>query len=113
MERKGKIEYSLLSISDKLDKAGISRAQVADKLGVNRKTVYMWLTGQSTMPTYAAVEISDMLGCTLDELFGREPVAPVGNDLIAVIYDSLNDDGKRNMEEHAIMCRLNPRFEKR
>ena len=113
MERKGNYEYALVSISNKLDEAGITKAEVADKLGVNRKTVYMWLSGQSSMPVYAAVEISGMLGCTMDELVGRDKPMPAGNDLISVIYDNINDEGKKTMEEHAIMCRLNPRFEKR
>ena len=109
-----KIYYTYLSnIADKMDEAGITKEKVAQRVGVNRKTVYTWLTGKAAMPAYAIVELSDMVGCTIDELIGRyESEQPTGSDLIALIYDSLNDEGKTAMEEYALMCRLNPHYKK-
>ena len=100
-------------ILDKMKEAELSKADAARTIGVDRKTLDRWLDGSTPMPTYAAVILSDMLNCTLDELTGREvPEEPTGSALIAAIYDDLNDDGKNSLEEYALMCRLNPRFRK-
>lgn len=50
---------------------GYTQAQMAEKIGVSRSTYTNYETGNRT-PDYEILErISDMLACSLDELFGR------------------------------------------
>lgn len=51
---------------------GYTQAQMAEKIGVSRSTYTNYESGNRT-PDYEVLErISDVLGCSLDELFGRE-----------------------------------------
>ena len=51
---------------------GYTQAQMAEKIGVSRSTYTNYETGNRT-PDYEILErISDMLACSLDELFGRK-----------------------------------------
>ena len=56
---------------------GISQEQLAGRLHTDRSTVAKWETG-AAMPSATKLPIlADVLGCTIDELFGR---APPGRD---------------------------------
>ena len=86
---------------------GYTASQVADALGVSRQTVSSWLNNRADMPLYRLVELADILGCTTDELLGRTERS--GN-IINMVYDAVNDDGKAAMEQFAEMAWMNPRF---
>lgn len=48
---------------------GITQDQLAEKLGVDRSTVAKWELGKSYPRTSLLPKISEILGCTVDELF--------------------------------------------
>lgn len=48
---------------------GITQDQLAEKLGVDRSTVAKWELGKSYPRTSLLPRISEVLGCTVDELF--------------------------------------------
>ena len=53
-------------------KAGLSGAQVMDKLSVSDAAVYQWETGV-TMPTAKRlIEIAKLYGVTVDELLSKQ-----------------------------------------
>ena len=92
--------------------ANTTQDNIAEELGVSRKTIWNWVNGRTDIPLEKAIRLADVLGISFDDLIGRGTDEPSGNALIAVIYDSLNDDGKQFLEEQAIMCKMNPRFKK-
>lgn len=56
-----------------MDRAGLSCLDIAKKLRVSQQAVYKWETGAS-MPSAAKLPLlASVLGCTIDELFGRSP----------------------------------------
>lgn len=48
---------------------GITQDQLAEKLGVDRSTVTKWELGKSYPRASLLPKISEILGCTVDELF--------------------------------------------
>lgn len=50
----------------------MTQAQLASKLGVQYQTVSKWETGTSVPDTAMIPMIADVLGVTIDELFGRK-----------------------------------------
>lgn len=58
-------------LKDLRRKKGLTQADLAVKLGVTQSLVAMWERG-AVMPSAAKLpEIADMLGCTIDQLYGR------------------------------------------
>ncbi|MBM6976972.1 helix-turn-helix domain-containing protein [Intestinimonas butyriciproducens] len=54
-------------------KAGLTQMDLAAKLGVTQSLVAMWERG-ATLPNAAKLpELADVLHCTIDALYGREP----------------------------------------
>lgn len=54
----------------------LTQTELAKQLGVTQSTVAMWESG-TVMPTGAMIpQIADVLGCTIDALYGREPPGP-------------------------------------
>lgn len=57
--------------------AGISQEQLALRLHTDRSTIAKWETG-AAMPSAAKLPLlASVLGCTIDELFGRSPPGDV------------------------------------
>lgn len=52
---------------------GLSQRELANKLGVSRTTVTMWESGGQYPRLETAVRVANVLGCTIDDLFGRSP----------------------------------------
>lgn len=56
-----------------MNRAGLSCLDIAKKLRVSQQAVYKWETG-AAMPSAAKLPLlASVLGCTIDELFGRSP----------------------------------------
>ena len=51
-----------------------SAREFADALGVKRATLASWESGKRAMPWGYACKACDLLGCSLDQLIGREPI---------------------------------------
>lgn len=49
---------------------GMSADELANKLGVSRKTLYNW-TASGNIPSSALVQMADMFKCSIDYLLGR------------------------------------------
>lgn len=86
---------------------GLTSTQVADTLGVARQSVSAWLNDRAVPPLYRLADLADLLGCSTDELLGRE--TPEDN-FVSRVYRALNDEGRRSLEEQAQMHWMNPRF---
>lgn len=54
---------------------GITQIQLASDLGVDKSTVAKWETGKAFPRADLLPKIADLLGCSIDQLFGREAPA--------------------------------------
>ena len=77
-----------------------NRDDFARKLGVNKYTYRSWESGTTQLSLEHACRLCDHLGCTLDELVGRESSADVAqiseddqSDLNR-FYESMTDSGR-------------------
>lgn len=62
----------MLFIRQYREKKELSQKQLAEKLGVNQNTVSQWETGRSSPPVDKLIIMSDLFGCTIDELVRGE-----------------------------------------
>ena len=58
-------------LKDLRRKKGLTQADLAVKLGVTQSLVAMWERGAVMSSAAKLPEIADMLGCTIDQLYGR------------------------------------------
>jgi transcriptional regulator with XRE-family HTH domain len=56
-------------------RAGLTQEALARAAGVGGDAVRKWESGRRTPMFDMAIRLADALGCTLDELAGREPAA--------------------------------------
>ena len=56
-------------LSPRRKAAGLTQAQVAEALGVERATVGMWETGTSWPSARVLPALADLLCCSIDELY--------------------------------------------
>ena len=54
---------------------GLTQQQMADALGENRTTVTKWESTDAFPRADKLPQIADLLGCSIDQLFGREAPA--------------------------------------
>lgn len=54
------------------NKAGLSQAAVADKLGIKPASVSQWETGKTAPKADRLLEIAALYGCTVEELLVPE-----------------------------------------
>ena len=65
-------------IRDLRTERGLTQAQLARALGLkSQSTVAMWENGHRNVPSTILPQLADLLGCSIDELYGR---APPGQD---------------------------------
>ncbi len=62
-----------MKITELRERAGMTKTQVADKLGVDISTVCKWETGVNKPTSDSLLKLADLFRCTTDELLGREP----------------------------------------
>lgn len=76
---------------------GLSQARVAELLEVSPRVYHRWESGQAIPRLETAAKIADILGVSIDELIGREPVSAdihVKNPRLHSLYheiDALSD----------------------
>lgn len=54
-------------------RAGMTKTQLADRLGLDLSTVCKWESGVNKPTADGLLKLADLLHCTIDELYGREP----------------------------------------
>ncbi len=61
-----------MKIGELRQRSGMSKTQLADRLGVDLSTVCKWESGVNKPMADTLLKLADLLGCTIDELFGRD-----------------------------------------
>lgn len=62
-----------LRIEEKRKAAGLTQGELAAKIDTKTASVSNWENGWATPPVKYLPKIADVLGCTIDALFGRGP----------------------------------------
>lgn len=57
--------------------AGMTQKELAELVHVKQNTVSQWESGKRQIPSSILPVIAQVLGCTIDELFGRAPPGTV------------------------------------
>ncbi len=52
---------------------GLSQRTVADRIGVTPGSVAQWELGMKNLSLRNLIALADLLGCTTDQILGREP----------------------------------------
>ena len=60
-------------IKEMRDRMGMSQRDLAARLGLSPGAVALWELGRTNPTMENLLALADVLDCTLDELFGREP----------------------------------------
>lgn len=53
--------------------AGLTASELAQKVGVSRAAVSRWEAGLDAPSAVRLPLLADVLGCTIDQLYGRQP----------------------------------------
>lgn len=61
-----------MRIKERREALGLTRVQVADRMGVSKVAVRKWETGMAMPNADKLPVLADLLGCTIDALYGRE-----------------------------------------
>ena len=68
-----------MMIKERREAMGLTRIQVADRLGVTKVDVRKWEVGLAMPNADKLPALADLLGCSIDALYGRE-ISECGND---------------------------------
>lgn len=60
----------LKNIEAERARAGVSRLELSEKLGVSYSTIRNWLSGKTMIPSDKLTEMARMFGCSTDYLLG-------------------------------------------
>ena len=60
-----------MKIKERREALGLTRAQVADRMGVSKVAVQKWEIGKANPSADKLPALAGLLGCTIDELFGK------------------------------------------
>lgn len=66
-------EVKVLELEYLRRKLGMTQKELAALAGVQQNTVSQWEPGKRNPPSTALPLLASVLGCTIDELFGRSP----------------------------------------
>lgn len=81
-----------------------SAREFADALGVKRSTLASWESQIRAIPWETACRACDLLGCTLDQLVGREPI-----DRVKYAYLDLSEGDRAKVEDFAEYLKKRPK----
>ena len=68
-----------MMIKERREAMGLTRIQLADRLGVTTVAVRKWEVGLAMPNADKLPALADLLHCTIDALYGRE-ISECGND---------------------------------
>jgi transcriptional regulator with XRE-family HTH domain len=95
---------------------GLSQKQLGELVNASERQIGYWENGGG-FPLEQAYSVTAALGCTLDELVGREPPAFVYSDprqnALNASYQSLNNEGQEKAAEQLELITGNLRYKKR
>lgn len=73
MEYNTKVMNMLIShIGDLIEKSGLKKKFIADKLGISVKQLRNYETGKSLIPMDKAFILKDILNCSLDDFYTKK-----------------------------------------
>ena len=81
-----------------------SGREFADALGISPSSMSRYDKQPDTIPTKVAWAMADALGCSIDEVVGREHVT-AGKGGMQELYDGLSEEGRALMDEFAAFVR--------
>lgn len=58
------------SIEAERARMGISKDELAKRLGIDRKTLHNWQTGKTQLPVSKVIEMAGLFNCPTDYLLG-------------------------------------------
>lgn len=83
---------------------GLTQEQLSERLGVKLATYRTWERGSTNMSFPQAVACAEILGCSLDELAGREAIVIEPDPNKAALdyyYGAMGDAGRSVLVESA------------
>ncbi len=63
----------MVRICELMEQRGIQRIQLADAMGVSPSCITKWVQGTALPSADKLPRLATVLGCTIDELYDREP----------------------------------------
>ena len=96
----------IVKVADKREQMNLTQEQLAQKLMTDRSTVAKWETGKSFPRLDMLVKLTQIFGCTADELLGierksaeaEEEVPTTRAEKMAVNMSAAFSDAKRRSE---------------
>lgn len=82
-----------------------SAREFADALGISPSSMSRYDNQPESIPTKVAWEMADKLGCSIDEVVGRKPVAS-GRSELQELYDGLLPETRQLVDEFLEFARL-------
>ena len=58
-------------IDERIRESGYQKQYVAEKLGISKDTLTSWIKGKSYPKLNKAVELAELLGCKIDDLYTK------------------------------------------
>ena len=71
-----------LKLKEIREKKGMSQEELAEKLGINRTMIIHYEKGRNYPSLERAIQISDILGCTLDDLVDKDKYLENYHDML-------------------------------
>ena len=89
-----------LQLKELRKKAGLNQQQMADKLGIPKRTYGSWERQEVEINLKQAFDCAVILECSIDELVGYTPPIEYSDsdqEALNGYYESMNDDGKKKL----------------
>lgn len=113
--------YALM-LKEMRERTGMNQKEAAEKIGITPQGWNGWELGKRKLNLMDACKVCDILGCSLDELAGRE-WPPAGqthpHDALApderLVLDAMgrvNEDGRAKILDDASLVAESPRYAK-
>ena len=100
----------MLKLKELRNAKGMTGEELGRAIGVSAPTIYNWEAERVNMTIAQACSICDVLGCTLDQLAGRERRADGTWHVADGIYGALNSLGQEKLVEYAEDLTANPKY---
>ena len=75
--------------------AGLSQEELANKIGVSRQAISRWERGEASPDTDNLIELSRVLGVSIDSLVGDTPTKTHSKDSVHIGFDGIHVENER------------------